>query len=423
MKPFTLYKRRFGKIIAPTEPGFRDQHWEFTFTYRRKKYARTLETTDAARAQARAKLLYTAITDAVKAGELNRLDATKTRHSHTATLAELITAYRQSPVDANPRTRESNVNALLNLLRRATAAAEIDEKQPFSKLLTAATVAQFFAVASVASDDQTATIRAKRTANSLWLQAASLCAPRALAWYKTKKIFHPCLEEFVNAGQIHRFTRLPRIEYNPPAEKIIADTLKAWAELEERNLFLAIGLELAFGLRVGEVVQARPNWFSTRHNYPVLDGEAAVKNKTGRVQVRALDPYYTTLRTKALAREWLKFDATQSEFTLPLITGSPTYRDDGLEREVSDFLRTHGWNTQKTNHALRAYAGSQVAMRYGIYEAQTWLRHSSVKVTEQHYSHFVSKFRPADLETLPAAWATAQTPFMPKILEVNSPQN
>jgi hypothetical protein len=32
-----------------------------------------------------------------------------------------------------------------------------------------------------------------------------------------------------------------------------------------------------------------------------------------------------------------------------------------------------GWETQKTNHGLRAYAGSQIAMKYGIYEAQTWL--------------------------------------------------
>jgi hypothetical protein len=59
----------------------------------------------------------------------------------------------------------------------------------------------------------------------------------------------------------------------------------------------------------------------------------------------------------------------------------------------------------KTNHALRAYAGSQVAMKYGIYEAQMWLRHSTVKVTEQNYSHFVNKFKPADLEQLPTRWA------------------
>jgi integrase len=76
---------------------------------------------------------------------------------------------------------------------------------------------------------------------------------------------------------------------------------------------------------------------------------------------------------------------------------------------VSEFLRkdAHKWETMKTNHALRAYAGSQVAMKYGIYDAQCWLRHSTVKVTEQHYSHFIKRFRPADLDTIPARWAQA----------------
>ena len=60
----------------------------------------------------------------------------------------------------------------------------------------------------------------------------------------------------------------------------------------------------------------------------------------------------------------------------------------------------------KTSHALRVYAGCQVAMRYGIYEAQMWLRHSTVKITERNNSHFVSKFKPQELESIAARWAT-----------------
>lgn len=96
----------------------------------------------------------------------------------------------------------------------------------------------------------------------------------------------------------------------------------------------------------------------------------------------------------------------------PIITGTETYRTDDLFRAVSAWLRGLGWETMKTNHALRAYAGSQVAMKYGIYEAQIFLRHSTVKVTEQNYSHFVSKFKPANLDQIPARWAkvTSQIP-------------
>jgi integrase len=73
-------------------------------------------------------------------------------------------------------------------------------------------------------------------------------------------------------------------------------------------------------------------------------------------------------------------------------------------------LRKLGWETRKTNHALRAYSGSQVAIKYGIYDAQAWLRHSTVKVTEDSYSQYVKDFKPANLDDIPARWATLERP-------------
>jgi len=403
MKTFTLFKRS----------DQRDAPYYFKFTFRGKTWLRCLQTNDAAIAQQRARALHKEITESIITGQFERLDATKTRHTVHATLAELIAAYRQSPVDAAQKTRESNINALYNVLRRANVAADVNRlnSTPYPQLLTAVTAAKFFAQAcfETRADDQTENVRKKRTANSLWLQAASICAPRAIAYYKTLGIYHDCLDAFSNAGILHRFTRLPRIEYNPPADDMIQKTLAAWEAFEDRNVFLAIGQILAFGLRADEVAQSRTSWWTTRHGYPVLDGEARVKNKTGIVQVRALDPFYTTMRVKAISRGWLTLGTGDS----PVITGSDSYRDDGFEREVSAFLRSHGWETQKTNHALRAYAGSQVAMKYGIYEAQTWLRHSSVKVTESAYSHFIRKFKPQNLDDIPARWAVLdQAPIL-----------
>ena len=128
-------------------------------------------------------------------------------------------------------------------------------------------------------------------------------------------------------------------------------------------------------------------------------------NHEGYFEQPALDPFYTTMRTKAIARGWLKFDV--DDF---IITGSNTYRDDGIEREVSSFLRTLGWETTKTNHALRAYAGGLVCLKYGIYKAKEFLRHSSVKVTEQHYMYLLKHPLIESIrETCPARWATVET--------------
>jgi integrase len=208
--------------------------------------------------------------------------------------------------------------------------------------------------------------------------------------------------DFVRAGNAATFNRIPKQNYNPPSEAIITKTLAAWEAISERDLFLAIGHELSFGLRKGEMEQACWNWHTERNGYPVLDGHAAVKNGSGLVQVRALDPFYSTMKRIAQSKDWWNTSSNTDEL---IIKGTETYRTDDIYRRVSEWLRALGWETMKTNHALRAYAGSQVAMKYGIYEAQMWLRHSTVKVTEQNYSHFVSKFKPSDLNTLAARWA------------------
>jgi integrase len=142
----------------------------------------------------------------------------------------------------------------------------------------------------------------------------------------------------------------------------------------------------------------------------VLDGEAHVKNGTGRVQVRALDPFFTILQARVQTRGYrADLFNPQSAIRNPqyILSGPITARADGTPRAVSAWLRSLGWKTQKTNHALRAYAGSQIAMKYGIYEASTWLRHSTVKVSETHYSHFIQKFRPQNPDDLPVRWAVA----------------
>ena len=130
-----------------------------------------------------------------------------------------------------------------------------------------------------------------------------------------------------------------------------------------------------------------------------MDNAATVKAGTGWIQVKALNPFYDEMMTQVNLRGWRGADDDY------VIDGNKTLRTDAIFRTVTDFLRTLGWETLKTNHALRAYAGSLVAMKYGIYDAQQFLRHSTVKVTESHYAYFVTKFKPMDAQSLPFSWA------------------
>jgi integrase len=315
----------------------------------------------------------------------------------------------------SPTTRELNIHAMNQILgtNSSDGALTID-------WINGDAVRAWFSAANARAnslDDQTAQISAKRSANSRCNQAASLCAPKALDCYRSKSIPTAGLVDFAKTYLVCRFSRLPAISFNPPNEELIKKTLAAWEVLPDGNLFRTIGLALAFGLRKEEITQTRWDWFTNRAGYPVLDSTAegasvTVKNLTGILQVRALDPYYSIFRAKAkpAARE------------KTVLTGYATWKNDAVFRTVSHWLENLGWNTRKATHALRAYAGSQVAMKYGIYEAQIFLRHSTVKVTENHYSYFVKRFRPADLDAVPARWAEAP-PAVPVLRVLEAANN
>ena len=68
--------------------------------------------------------------------------------------------------------------------------------------------------------------------------------------------------------------------------------------------------------------------------------------------------------------------------------GNQTEIHDYTFRRITEFLRAHGWRTTKTNHALRALAGSLVAMRWDVRQASVFLRHASVTTTEAYTCTF-----------------------------------
>lgn len=388
MNDFRLFKRKG-----------RDAYY-FEFTSKDKRYLRCTGCTDAAAAQQEAKKIYENIIHRVIRGEDDTPDPTLMRQPNVGSIDELIKAYAAAPSDASDKTRKTNGNSLCQI---------VSAKGTIRDLTPEAAKAHFqkAADASRAEEDQARAASIRRTANAVWRKAASLFTPKCLEYYKSKKLFDKCMVDFITAGKAARFSgrSIPRVDYRPPREEVIAATLKAWAALADtnRDMYVAIGHELSFGLRVSEVAQVRWSWHCTRNGAYALDDAANVKGGEGSLQVRALDPYYSQMMATVKAKKW---NEDEDAFIIP---GTDTYRTNSIFRNSTEWLRTLGWETMKSNHALRAYSGGLVAMRYGIYAAQTFLRHKSVTVTETAYAHFIKKFQPANVADIPAQWALVPT--------------
>lgn len=342
------------------------------------------------------------------------------------TLGQIITAYLQAPVEASATTRRGNVNCLRNIVRVVqgsdiTVAWEslTSDCALSASIINADLAGKWFAAALKkinATSDQLEQGSLRRTANSIMRQAKSLFTPRALNAYKKAGLALPSVQDFLAAADADSFTKAVKKDYNPPAESIIQKTLEDWKQLEDRNLFLAIGHALAFGMRKEEIAIARWSWHATRDGVPLIDATAAVKGQTGFIQIRALDPFFTILINRAEAMGWR---GKPDDYILS--AASDTQRHESIFRDVSKWMRARGWQTQKAIHEWRAYAGSQVALRYDIYEASRWLRHSSVKVTELNYARYVGLVKPSDVTKLPCKWAEAVKPiekqeFIPQVL-------
>lgn len=222
-----------------------------------------------------------------------------------------------------------------------------------------------------------------------------------------------------------------------PGDAVIRRTLTSWVDLARqgamasppsshslyhRNLFIAAGLELACGLRAGEVAQARWGWWQKHSHGPLLCADSvAVKNNTGRLEVVPVNPFWSVLNYWIDRHGWrggpddfclaVRHGQTIKQGNLRFRRALPSAlnvecsmlnvsafrcESDRLHRParwVSEWLRALGWQTQRTNHALRDYVASLLTMRYTLKDAQAWCRHSSYRTTERSYNRFVTLAR------------------------------
>lgn len=264
-----------------------------------------------------------------------------------------------------------------------------------------------------------------RTCNQAFTFAAALFTPKAVrSMTRDLKLSIPdTTEAFRKCYQTDRLDASDASEFKRPAEDVLRRTLVEWVrlgrtpgyvitspetkkpapllEIHRRNMFIAVGLELAFGLRKGELKRVKWSWFDHIEGVPMLRCQMVdVKGGTNEINVVALHPFWTIMNRVIDRNGWR---GAPDEYCLAERPRSHARTSTGLLHpvggqgdrtahpadNVSSWLRGLGWTTQKTNHALRDYGASLITMKYGLDSASHWCRHASRTTTEGHYQRFV----------------------------------
>ena len=355
----------------------RDAPWYLVGVVAGKRMQRSLDTNVADIARQRA---ISGIIEPAGSGRWQVVQETKLKR-HFATVTELLAAWTGLSLGAGGAHKRQAANQFLQVLRLAGVANAAGAS---AGVLDESLARRYFEAVqreAEAEEDQEAGARRKRTGLRTWDQAKCVLQPAARVAYRQKDIA-------VNLPDV-----LPMLDYGamlhkklkagtdfcetPPDFELMDRLVAAWPALPW-NQFAAVGMALAFGLRAGEWDDAEWGWFKVKGGKWVADGRTKVKNKTGRLEVEALNPWWHTFRARAVAEgRW------GAGFVLE---GTDGQRREGTERAVSAWMRGLGWAGQKTNHAFRAYAGAQVVLKWGLPRAKSWLRHRSSVTTERNYT-------------------------------------
>lgn len=264
--------------------------------------------------------------------------------------------------------------------------------------------------------------RFRRSWLSMFESALALFAPRAVYQMKQRGLLLPDLTDWRNAVKNHG-PDVPRDSgANVPDDAVIRRTLREWARLghtpgytipgllrhgprlsetDRRNVFLAIGLQLSCGLRKSESPKVLWRWRKTFSGVPHLSElDVDVKNSTGQIHVVPVDPFWNHTLRVAARNGWIgapddpwltaraKTDGGHPR--LQYSHGGPCDAAYWPFYIIGKWLRWLGWETQKTNHALRDFTASMLTMRYSLADASQWCRHSDLKTTARSYNRFVT---------------------------------
>ena len=124
------------------------------------------------------------------------------------------------------------------------------------------------------------------------------------------------IDGFRQAAKIARFRAPKATEFQAPDLHLQRRTFRAWLRLGRcapddiptRNMFLAAGLAISCGLRIGEIAQLRWRHLSAdADGHPRLiapRGEVRVKKGSGELSVRPLDPFWRLMLRAVDRNNW-----------------------------------------------------------------------------------------------------------------------
>ena len=393
---FTFQGRKWRIFKLRNDPA---ASWYFQQQKNGRRKKISLFTPIKATAIAKAKLRL----EAAAAGKLAKMDEVLTEKiavpPATVKLSEYLSAYEATATGKSKlATRRGAVNAFKRILGTLDVPPATLDTVLIEKALRA--YARSTAAAVENEPDQARQQVMKRSFNSTLKNAAMIYNSRA-EFALEADFTLPDFTRLRTVTQQLLFTKVRKTaeQYNRPTDATMAATLRDWPTLP-RNEFMAFGLAAAAGLRRGEIVQADWSWFRTLGGVWWIDASATVKNQSGTIRNRCLDPFFSLMMEQAKREGW-------TSATGPIITGNHSEFD----RNISAFMRCLGWKTQKHLHALRAWAGSLVFDRYGEEAACGFCRHSSLQTTRNFYSYLRDENKLPDEKTKLAGrrvqWANA----------------
>jgi integrase len=228
----------------------------------------------------------------------------------------------------------------------------------------------------------------RRSVSSIVRQASSVFSESARAFYRTRGL---------TVGESPFAAGIP---YSPPPEpfrgysvQVIRDLIEAARrELPEKEPGAWAGflLCLCAGLRQQEAAWLRKQ--DVLENGVLVTSRDEHETKSGRHR-------FVNLPAGVLAE--LRAVPSLGPYVVPdgLTPGrdKPEVRARAVFLHLANWLRDHGINSAKPVHELRKAFGAIVATQFGLYAAKEMLGHSSVTVTESHYTALLD--RPAvDME-------------------------